>query len=201
MSATIEIAAEEEWDWPVTNCYVDVWMLILRDWGLDPIAGLGMTVAQDHEGDQFTFFKYPHADLERLYGIIVDELTIYASLREHIQEQVRRGRCVLVEADGWYLPDTRATSYRMRHTKTTIGIDSIDIAEGWAGYFHNAGHYQLSGEDYAGVFRDDDVLPPYVEFAKRRWAPLSGRALTEAATDLLRRHLHRRPDDSPVRRY
>ena len=52
-------------DWPTTNCYIDVWTLILNSWQLDPIAGLGFTVAQDYEGDQFTFFKYQHDDLEQ----------------------------------------------------------------------------------------------------------------------------------------
>ena len=28
-------------DWPTTNCYIDVWTLILNSWQLDPIAGLG----------------------------------------------------------------------------------------------------------------------------------------------------------------
>jgi hypothetical protein len=207
MSATIDIAAPTECDWPITNCYIDAWTLILNAWGLDPAAGLGVTVAQDYEGDQFTFFKYMHEDLERLYGVVVGELTIYASLEEQILEQVRRGHLVLAEADGWYLPDTRATSYRTQHTKTTIGIDSIDIAAGELGYFHNVGHYQLTGEDYAGVFRklphqaSDEALPPYVEFAKRRWAALTGPALTDAALDLLRRHLRRRPERNPVECY
>jgi hypothetical protein len=208
MSDTIDVAAPIECDWPITNCYIDAWTLILTHWQLDPLAGLGVTVAQDYECDQFTFFKYLHEDLEHLYGIVVGELTIFTSLEEQIHEQVRHGRLVLAEADGWYLPDTRATSYRTQHTKTTIGIDTIDIAHGRLGYFHNVGHYELTGEDYAGVFRKlprqtqlDDVLPPYVEFAKRRWPPLAGAALTDAAINLLRRHLRRRPDGNPIQRY
>jgi hypothetical protein len=115
---------------------------------------------------------------------------------------------VLVEVDGYYLPDTRATSYRSQHTKTTIAIDSIDIVSGRLSYFHNVGHYDLTGEDYAGVFRKlpvqdalDDVLPPYVEFVRRRWPPLRDAALTEAATQVLRRHLRRRPEQNPIRSY
>jgi hypothetical protein len=188
MSATIDITAPTECDWPITNCYIDAWTLILNDWELDPVAGLGVTVAQDYEGDQFTFFKYMHDDLERLYGIVVGELTIYASLEEQIEEQVRRGHLVLAEADGWYLPDTRATSYRTQHTKTTIGIDSIDVAAGELGYFHNVGHYRLTGEDYAGVFRklphqaSDDALPPYVEFAICAGGPSATRSNAIART-------------------
>ena len=208
MSAVFDIAVPAECDWPITNCYIDVWTLILAAWKLDPTAGLGVTVAQDYEGDQFTFFKYQHDDLELLYGVVVGELTIYASLEEQVQQQTRNGRLALVEADGYYLPDTRATSYRTQHTKTTIGIDTIDVAQGRLGYFHNVGHYDLGGEDYAGIFRRlphqaqvDDVLPPYVEFVKRRWPPLAGAALCDAVIGLLRRHLRRRPDANPIHVY
>ena len=201
-------APAPECDWPITNCYVDAWMLVLKAWGLDPLAGLGVTVAQDYEGDQFTFFKYLHEDLEHLYGAIVGELSIWHALEQQIAVQAQLGRLVLVEVDGFYLPDTRATSYRAQHTKTTIAVDSIDLGAGRLTYFHNVGHYDLAGEDYAGVFRRlpgqdafDDVLPPYVEFVRRRWPPLRDVALTEAATGLLRRHLRRRPDQNPIHRY
>ena len=78
---------------------------------------------------------------------------------------------LITEVDGYYLPDTRTTSYRTQHTKTTIGIDSIDIEGSYLTYFHNTGHYALSGQDYEGVFYKltwqrpaDEVLPPYAEF-------------------------------------
>ncbi|HTW72716.1 MAG TPA: DUF1839 family protein [Acetobacteraceae bacterium] len=202
------VAPVAECDWPTTNCYIDAWMQILASWGLDPLAGLGVTVAQDYEGDQFTFFKYLHEDLETLYGVVVGELSIWHSLEVQLAAQVRMGRLVLVEVDGYYLPDTRATSYRTQHIKTTIGIDAMDLAAGRLTYFHNVGHYELSGEDYAGVFRRlpgqdaaDDVLPPYVEFVRRRRHPLRGSSLTDAAVRLLRRHLRRRPEENPIRCY
>lgn len=201
-------AAETECDWPITNCYIDAWTLVLRAWHLDPVAGLGVTVTQDYEGDQFTFFKYLHEDLEKLYGVLVGELSIWRSLEEQIATQVQLGRLVLVEADGYYLPDTRATSYRAQHTKTTIAVDSLDAAAGRLTYFHNTGRYELTGDDYQGVFRRlpgqdavDDVLPPYVEYVRRRWAPLEGDALTQAALGLMRRHLRRRPEQNPIRAY
>ena len=206
----IRSAAPEtaECDWPITNCYVDAWLLVLRAWGLDPVAGLGVTVTQDFEGDQFTFFKYLHEDLERLYGVIAGELSIWGAVEDQIAEQVRLGRLVLIEADGFYLPDTRATSYRNQHTKTTIGVDAIDIAAGRLTYFHNVGHYELSGENYAGVFYKlpqqqpaDAVLPPYVEYVKRRWPPLRDTALTKAVVELMRRHLRRRPEQNPIALY
>jgi Domain of unknown function (DUF1839) len=195
-------------DWPVTNCYIDAWTLVLRNWGMDAMAGLGVTVALDYEGDQFTFFKYLHEDLETLYGIVVGELSIWHALEDQVATQIRLGRMALVEVDGFYLPDTRATSYRMQHTKTTIGIDQMDAAAGQLSYLHNSGRFELSGEDYAGVFRKlpaqqkiDDALPPYVELVRRRWKPLEGAALTDAALAILRRHLRRRADTNLVTAY
>lgn len=203
MSATIDFAPPAECDWPTTNCYVDAWMPLLATWGLDPVAGLGLTVTQDYEGDQFTFFKYLHDDLELLYGVVVGELSIYRPLEEQIEAQVRRGNVVLAEVDGYYLPDTRATSYRTQHTKTTIAIDRIALDSG-LGYFHNGGYHELSGDDYAGLVgkhSSGQTLPPYVEFARRRFPPLRDAALIETSVRLLRRHLGRRPDDNPIRRY
>ena len=201
-------AEDSQSDWPITNCYIDAWTQILRRWDLDPIAGLGVTVTQDYHGDQFTFFKYLPEDLERLYGVLVGELSIWRSLEEHIETQARQGILLLVEVDGYYLPDTRATSYRRQHTKTTIAVESIDAAAPRLTYFHNTGHYELTGEDYAGIFRRlpgqaavDDVLPPYVEYVQRRWPPLRDDALTATAAGLLRHHLHRRPEQNPIRRY
>jgi hypothetical protein len=202
MSATIDSVPSAEYDWPTTNCYVDAWMPLLAMWGLDPVAGLGLTVTQDYEGDQFTFFKYLHDDLELLYGVVVGELSIYRSLEEQIEIQVQRGSVVLVEVDGYYLPDTRATSYRMQHTKTTIAIDRIELG-GRLRYFHNGGYHELSGDDYTGALgqHSDQTLPPYVEFARRRFPPLREAALIDASMTLLRRHLGRRPHDNPIRRY
>lgn len=202
------VAPAEECDWPMTNCYVDAWMLVLRAWGFDPLAGLGVTVAQDYQADQFTFFKYLPEDLEQLYGVIVGELCIWRALETQIATQVGLGRLAFVEVDGYYLPDTRATSYRAQHTKTTIAVDAMDLGAGRLSYMHNVGHYALTGDDYAGVFRKlpgqdavDDVLPPYVEIARRRWPSLRDAALTEAAVATLRRHLRRRPEHNPIRAY
>lgn len=195
-------AALTECDWPTTNCYIDAWLCILSSWGLDPIAGLGVTVAIDYEGDQFTFFKFLHEDLELLYGVVVGELSIYRALEEHIEEQARQGRLVLVEVDSYHLPDTRATAYQMQHVKTTIGIDRIDRAARRLHYFHNTGDHDLQDDDYAGLFRAAaEGLPPYVEFARRRFPPLTDDALTGAARGLLRRHLRRCPDGNPIRHF
>jgi hypothetical protein len=191
--------------WQETNCYVDLWIEVLHGFGCDPRAAFGFTVTQDFEGDQFTFFKFPLDDIERLYGIQVQELAIYDSLEDRVCAQTRRGHTVLVEADGFYLPNTRATSYRREHPKTTIGIDYIDPAARRLGYFHNTGYHRLDGEDYDGVFRklpqfagQADLLFPYVEFAKQVRAPLAGTALADASADLLCAHLARRPAHNPI---
>jgi len=191
--------------WVETNCYVDLWIEVLHGFGLDPRAGFAFTVTQDFEGDQFTFFKFPLEDLETLYGTQVQELAIYDSLEDRVHAQTQRGHTVLVEVDGYYLPNTRATSYRREHPKTTVGIDFIDPVGRRLGYFHNTGYHRLEGGDYDGIFRklpqffdQPDLLFPYVEFCKQARAPLQGLQLAEASAELLRGHLARRPQHNPI---
>ncbi|XOD04635.1 DUF1839 family protein [Burkholderia sp. 22PA0099] len=194
--------------WQETNCYVDLWIELLHGFGLDPRAALAFTVTQDFEGDQFTFFKFPLEDIERLYGTQVQELAIYDSIEAHVLAQTQRGNTVLAEVDGFYLPDTRATSYRRTHPKTTIGVDFIDPATRRCGYFHNTGYHLVEGDDYDGVFRKlpqfagrDDLLFPYVEFAKQTRSPLAGGQLAEESAALLAMHLERRPAVNPIARW
>jgi len=191
--------------WRETNCYVDLWIEVLHSLGFDPLAALSFTVTQDFEGDQFTFFKFPLEDLQRLYGLTIQELAIYESVEIHAIEQLRRGRLVLVEVDSFYLPDTVGISYRQQHTKTTLAINEIDIDERKLGYFHNAGYFRLEGDDYDGVFRkslkfaaDPELLFPYVEFVKESEAQLTGQALRDEALALLKGHLARRPSSNPI---
>ncbi|MCO8625710.1 DUF1839 family protein [Burkholderia multivorans] len=190
----------QEMVWKQTNCYVDMWLEVLRWWGLNPYAALAFTIALDFEGDQFTFFKFPLDELERLYGIVVQEHSIYEPLDRHIETQVARGHLMIVEVDAWFLPDTRGISYRAQHTKTTIGIDAIDRERRQLGYFHNSGYYVAEGDDYDGLVGDASpmTLPPYVECAKRRFPPLDERALCEASLALLQRHLRRLPVVDPI---
>ena len=191
--------------WPQTNCYVDLWIELLHGWELDPVAALGFTVSQDFEGDQFTFFKYPPDDLERLYGVVVQELSLYESMEDRVAGQTCRGHVVLLEVDGFYLPDNRATSYRREHTKTTIGIDVMMPEAQSVGYYHNEGYHVATGEDYAGLFRrlpaladDVNLLFPYAEVARRRFPALEGTMLVRASLALLRKHLARRPRQNPI---
>ena len=101
--------------WAETNCYVDLWIELLHALGRDPVAALPFTLAIDFEGDQWTFFKFPLADLSDLYGLDVQELAIWRPLADHVEEQVTRGRPVargagfvlLARHGGHGLPDAR----------------------------------------------------------------------------------------------
>lgn len=190
-------------NWPETNCYTDLWIEVLNALRLPPEAMLGFTVRQDFEGDQFTFFKTPLEDLERLFDIRVTELAIFDNVERHILTQIARGRMSLVEVDSHWLPDTRGVTYRTSHGKTTIGINSLDREARRMTYFHNAGFFGLQGEDYDGVFgrlghpEGAVQLFPYVEFAKFPERPHQP-SLAECE-ELLAWHLARRPLRNPFR--
>ncbi len=186
--------------WPETNCYVDLWIELLHVRGLAPEAMLGFTVRQDFEGDQFTFFKPSMAEIEDLYGLRLDELAIYDGLETHAVIQAARGNVVLVEVDALHLPDTAGTTYGREHSKTTIGILSLDPAAKHLDYLHNAGRFTLSGADYDGIFAQTD-LPPYAEFVRAVAEPLPGDRLSQAALGLLRANLARAPRRNPVRAF
>jgi hypothetical protein len=190
--------------WPQTNCYIDLWIEMLHALGLDPIALLPFCLAADFEGDQWTFVKPSLDDLWTLYGIDVQELNLFTSLAAHVEEQVGRGRLPLVEVDSFYLPDTQGIAYGIEHTKTTIGVNALDLAAERMEYFHNSA---LEGEDFRRVLRigetvGDGALPPYVEFAKvdrRVVLPLA--ELRAASLPIARRHLSRRPTNNPFTRW
>ncbi|WP_425419570.1 DUF1839 family protein [Oricola indica] len=193
-------------DWPETNCYLDVWIEVLPALGLPPEACLSYAVTQDFEGDQFTFFKVPLEDLERLYGLRVTELAIYDRVETHVVEQIGRGRLSLVEVDSFYLPDTQGTSYRKEHGKTTIAPNRIDLEGRCMDYFHGLGLHRLEGEDFEGVFHlnaAEGALPflPYTEFVKFPDALPSRDEIVANAEGLLRLHLGRRPAKNPVRAF
>lgn len=192
--------------WPETNCYVDLWIELLSASGLPPEAMLGFTLAQDFEGDQFTFFKVPLEDLETLYGIRVTELAIFDRLESHVETQLQRGRICLIEMDSFYMPDTQGVGYRKDHGKTTVAINRMDLANRKLEYFHNAGYFALEGEDFSGIFQHhlgEDDLPflPYTEFAKFPEHPVNDGERLEAAQRLLMQHFARRPKTNPVRAF
>ena len=187
-------------NWPETNCYVDLLVEVLARRGHDPRAALAFTVAQDYEGDQFTFFKFPAADLALLYGVEIQELAIFDRLEEHVGVQLARGRLPMIEVDSYHLPDTRGITYRQSHGKTTIAVNVLDSAGRRLDYFHNAGYFRLEGEDFDALMRParDNGLPlfPYVEFIKFGPAP-PVHAQIEISRALLAQHLRRRPSQNP----
>ncbi len=85
---------------------------LLHAWELRADCGVAVHWGIDFEGDQFTFFKFPHDDLRRLFGLETHELAVWRPLTAHLQELIAIGRPVLVELDSYYLPDTAGTSYR-----------------------------------------------------------------------------------------
>lgn len=190
---------------------IDLWIELLHGNGLEPLAALGFTVAQDFEADQFTLGKLSFEDIEKLYGLQVQELSIFDSLEERALVQTRRDNIVLVEVDAFFLPDMRTTTYRREHAKTTIGIDVIDPDARRLGYFHHTGYHLLDAEDYDGILRPDaaheqgstpqHALFPHVEFVKRVRDSLTGTPLAEVSADLLCAHLLRRPMDNPITRW
>ena len=188
---------------PETNCYVDIWIELLSALNIDPASAMSFACTVDFEGDQWTFFKPPAEDLQRLYGIDVHEMQLYRPVVDHVVEQLRAGRGVILEADAFYMPDRAATSYRNAHVKSSIAIEAIDPDRERLRYFHGPGLYELSGDDYRGIFRlgralSTDVLPPYAELVRFDAGPrLEGEDLRRAAFEALGRQLRRRPIRNP----
>ena len=188
-----------EMAWAEKNCYADLWIALLHTLQLEPLAMLPFTLAVDFEEDQWTFFKPPLQDLR--------ELTVWRPMIEHAMLQLRRGRLISWEADAFWLPDTAATDYHAKHTKTTIVLASLDVEAEQLGYFHNAGYYELSGTDFRSLFRldappDPTFMPLYAELLRiDRIVSLPQDELVARAWALLRRYHAMRPSSNPVERF
>jgi len=193
--------------WTEKNCYADLWIELLHSLKLDPLAALSFTIAIDFEGDQWTFFKPVHDELHELYGVDVQELTVWRPLIDHASEHLRNGKLVSTEADAFWLPDTAGTDYRNKHSKTTIVLNDLDIDHQRLGYFHNAGYYELQGEDFVKTFRldvapDPTFLPLFAEFVRiDKRVQRSPHELATRAWTLLAKHLQRVPSDNPFTRF
>jgi Domain of unknown function (DUF1839) len=193
--------------WVESNCYIDVWIEILHALDLDPYACLPHVLPVDFEGDQWTFFKPSHDDLFSLYGLDVHELNVWRPLIENAQSQLADGRLVLSEVDAFYLPDTAGTDYRTQHTKTTIGIQELDVEGLRLGYFHNGGYYALQDTDFSAIFRldatrDPSYMPFFAELVRLdRRKRLEPSMLVGESTRVLRKQLARRPRRNPVVRF
>jgi len=145
--------------WPETNCYLDLWIELLHALGRDPTPLMGAAAGLAWEGDHVTFLKPTATELFALGGVVLQEMALWDVLETQCATQLARGALPLIEVDAWFLPDTAGAAYREQHTKTTIAISAMDREAGWIEYFHNAGLFRLSGEDYAGVLG----LPPHAQ--------------------------------------
>jgi hypothetical protein len=193
--------------WVEKNCYVDVWIELIHALGLEPLAMLPFTVAVDFEGDQWTFFKPPHDELRDLYGLDVQELNVWRPLLEHAVEFLGSGKLISTEADAFWLPDTQGTDYRRLHTKSTIILADIDVDNRRLSYFHNAGYFTLSDEDFVNTFRvgfptDPTFMPLFAESVRMdRVVRRPEAQLKTASKAYWRRHLQRLPTTNPVVRF
>ncbi len=191
-------------EWPESNCYVDVWIELLHVLGHDPLSALGFTLRTDLEADQWTFYKFRHHDLERLYGIEVIELNPWTTVIDQVRAEVSAGRPVLVEVDSWFLPDTAATAYRQKHVKSTIAVLHLDTAGQRLVYAHNHSVHCAVDDDFRGIFGLDDpaVLPPYIETVRvDRFPRMGPEAQVTYAIAVLREHLRCAPAVNPFVRY
>ena len=193
-------------NWPLTSCYVDVWIELLHGLGLDPHPALGFAVGVEWEGDQFTFLKPDTADLDALYGLQVQELAIWGDVEGHVAVQLAQDRPVLLETDAFHLPDLAGSSYKKEHSKTAIALVGIDVRAGRCSYVHNASRAVLQGADYDAVLRAPRSgcglpLQPYAEVVKQRPRRLPASALHGTALELIRMHAARRGGRVQVPRF
>lgn len=200
---TLHALHHPERPWPQTNCSLDLMIGLVSALGHDPTWMMAFTLTQDFEGDHFSFFKVPSEDLEALYGLSVHELAVWDDLLGHVAEQVDRGRVVLLEVDGFYLPDTRGVTYHEAHGKTTIGIFALNAAERTLHYFHNEARSTLTGDDFDGALQrlpqQAGLLMPYTEVVKANRPPATD--LAALALQQLRHHWQRRPRHNPFDAY
>ena len=191
--------------WGETNCYIDLWVEVLNSLGLDPVPAAVCALDADFDGHSWAFLKYELEDLRRLYGLVVAECNIWRPVVDHIDEYLSTGQLLTVEVDSWWLPDTAGTAYQNEHVKTTVVANLLDRVARRLGYWHNAGYFELSGDDFDHIFRlgehaNPEVLPPYVELVRLDKLRRDPDDLLATTVALVREHLSRRPETNPVRR-
>lgn len=193
--------------WPETNCALDALVEVLHALGAEPLAVTSVCLAADFWEDQWALVKIAEEDLEEVFGVQLHELTRWRPrLLDHVAQMMAAGHLVTLEADAWHLPDTAGVGYHETHAKTMVVPNLLDPAGRRLGYFHNAGYFELSGEDYdaalgLGAYAVPPGSEPYAEVLRLHRLRLpEGEELTAAALRVLRRHLARRPEGNPVRR-
>ena len=190
-----------------TNCYGDLIIKLVHDLGLVPTACLAYTLAADFEGDQWPFGKPSHHDLESLYGVRVEELSLFRSLIDQIVTQVQRSSIPLLDADAYHFPDTKGIDYGSNHVNTTIAITHIDVTSKTLRYFHNATFAELKEDDFESVLKplisaQNGYLPPYCEIVKLGLVnKCSEKHLKEIAFSSAQFHLKKRPSNNPIQQH
>lgn len=185
--------------WTETNCYLDLWIELLHGWGLDPLPLFSPFVALDWEGDGFTFVKPWLEDLFELYGLDTMEHNPWRGVAGTIDEQLRRGRSVIVECDSYFLPDTAGVAYQLEHVKSSVAVEAIDLAGKRMRYFHGRSYHEVSGADFTGTLRLEAPagavnLPPYFEIVKaERLVRRPPEELRRLSLGHLKKHLGRAP--------
>ncbi len=193
-------------DWTETNCWQDMMIEVLHLLDLDPVAASAFSLSTDFEGSQWTLFKYPPEDLRTMFGIDIAELYVWRPVIDHLEIAFRDGQLLTIEVDAFYLPDTAGVTYQLGHVKTGIVPQMLDRGGRRMWYFHNAGYFELSGDDFDAILQLSGpslhVPLPYVEVIRldriRRPEP---EELRRIAVGLTREHLLRRPSDNPMPRF
>lgn len=190
--------------WQETNCYLDLWIELLHGLGLDPVPMLVACASADFDDDQWTFCKPSATELNELYGLEVQELTIWRALPAHLATHVRAGRIPLVEVDAYALPDTAGVSYGIEHAKTTIAVLALDPDARHLAYLHNAGRFALDGdrfETFMGTLDSSFPLPPFCEVVKcGRQVQRESADLASRTRRLLASRVAAAPPSNPVER-
>lgn len=187
--------------WPEMNCALDLMIEVAHLVDRDPSPAAVAALSSGFQGDSWTTVKLEPQDLRSLLGLSVLEFTPWRPVLEHVVDHLAHGRLMTVEVDSWWLPDTAGTSYRTDHVKTSVTPLSVDMAEGRMRYLHNAGAFELSGEDFDAVMSSDierTAVPlPYLELVTILPDVLPDEQ-TSSAGESLHDHLSRRTNDEPV---
>jgi len=188
--------------WPETNCALDLYLELLNVTGRMPRALGVIAFSADFFGDCWVTLKPGSDDLLR-HGLSIVEYNTTGPLLGHVVTQLGAGRLMTVEVDSWWLPDTVGTAYRADHVKTSITPIRIDGAARTMDYLHNAGCYELGGEDFDAVWSEDPsrtrVPLPYLELVRLGAVPTEAQ-LRAACGAALAAHLAQAPSDNPVAR-
>lgn len=191
--------------WLESNCATDLWIESLHALGLEPVLGLGFTLAGDFDGEQWQMFTYPAEHLRRIYGIATDEANVWRPLVEHVEAHIALGHLVFLDVDAFHLPDTAGLTYHCAHQKTSVMVQSLDRDRRRLGYFHNAGYYEAEGTDVEAMLGMDDRwsdgrLPPFMLLARLDHVHPADEVAVRDAILLGFDHLELRPVSNPVTR-